>query len=348
MQDFCTTLNNWEKYWNNELDRPIVSAVISGVGGKVPGYHSFDAFYDFSMPPEQVVEIVLKNIANCRYYGDAARTWFPNFGPGALTAMIGGQGTLTDNTVWFNGGKLADAAPEELAFKFNPDSPWAQRIYAISAAAAKRGLDEIVVASTDIGGVTDVLASFRHGEAFLYDLYDRPDTVKRLVEEIHTAWFEAFSFLRSALGKDYPYSCWANILSKKPHNMLQSDVSYMISPEQFGEFVLPELKKSCLKLDRAFYHLDGKGELPHLDQLLSINELAGIQWIPGDGAPPLHEWPEVLNKIADSGKKLQLLGSVEHVAKALNVVHNLSAVNAFCHGSAKDIALAEKITAEYC
>jgi hypothetical protein len=122
----------------------------------------------------------------------------------------------------------------------------------------------------------------------------------------------------------------------------------MISPEQFGEFVLPELKKSCLKLDRAFYHLDGKGELPHLDQLLSINELAGIQWIPGDGAPPLHEWPEVLNKIADSGKKLQLLGSVEHVAKALNVVHNLSAVNAFCHGSAKDIALAEKITAEYC
>jgi 5-methyltetrahydrofolate--homocysteine methyltransferase len=54
----------------------------------------------------------------------------------------------------------------------------------------------------------------------------------------------------------------------------------------------------------VFYHLDGKGELPHLDQLLAIEELAGVQWVPGEGSPPLQEWPEVLNKIADSDKKI--------------------------------------------
>ena len=57
-------------------------------------------------------------------------------------------------------------------------------------------------------------------------------------------------------------------------------------PEMFERFVLPDLAACCDRLDHAFYHLDGKGELPHLDLLLSIDGLRGIQWIPGAGQPP--------------------------------------------------------------
>ena len=347
MNNFQRNIVNWEKFWNGELSRPLISVMLSGFGAAMPGYQRIDALYDFSMPPERVVELAVQNLSTCRLLGDVYPAWFPNFGPGALAAMIGGEGHLMPGTVWFSGGKLSDVNPEDLTLKFNPDSPWAKRIYEISQAGAKRDLDELVVGFTDLGGATDILASFRHGEDFLFDLYDRPEAVKRLVDEIHIAWHAAYKHFRTTLGDDYPYSTWSFMLSRLSHHMLQSDVSYMISPELFGEFVLPELKKSCLKFERPFYHLDGKGELPHLDQLLAIEELAGIQWVPGEGSPPLQEWPEVLNKIADSGKKLQLIGPVDQVAKAIKVVHNLNAVTAFGWGDASDLVLAEELVAEY-
>jgi hypothetical protein len=57
--------------------------------------------------------------------------------------------------------------------------------------------------------------------------------------------------------------------------------------------------------------LDGKGELPHLDMLLSIDRLCGIQWIPGAGQPPPEEWPPLLHRIRDGGKLGQLFVTPE-------------------------------------
>lgn len=44
----------------------------------------------------------------------------------------------------------------------------------------------------------------------------------------------------------------------------------------------------------------------HLDQLLAIPNLRGIQWIPGAGQPEPEEWLDVLKKIRNAGKLCQL------------------------------------------
>jgi 5-methyltetrahydrofolate--homocysteine methyltransferase len=82
----------------------------------------------------------------------------------------------------------------------------------------------------------------------------------------------------------------------------------MIGPDMFDEFVKPELEACCRKLTNAFYHLDGPGQLPHLDSLLQIEELAGVQWVPGAGQPDVTHWPEVYRKIHEAGKLIQLWG----------------------------------------
>jgi 5-methyltetrahydrofolate--homocysteine methyltransferase len=91
--------------------------------------------------------------------------------------------------------------------------------------------------------------------------------------------------------------------------MLQSDFAYMISPRMFERFVLPDLAAGCETLDHAFYHLDGKGQIPHLEMLLSLKRLRGIQWVPGDGAPPAEEWLPLLKRIREAGKLCQLFVS---------------------------------------
>jgi 5-methyltetrahydrofolate--homocysteine methyltransferase len=93
--------------------------------------------------------------------------------------------------------------------------------------------------------------------------------------------------------------------------MLQSDFSAMISPQMFETFVLPDLAACCKALDFAFYHLDGRGQIPHLDLLLSLEQLHGIQWIPGEGQPSPSAWLPLLKHIIDAGKLCQLYVSAD-------------------------------------
>jgi 5-methyltetrahydrofolate--homocysteine methyltransferase len=95
----------------------------------------------------------------------------------------------------------------------------------------------------------------------------------------------------------------------------------MIGPDMFDEFVKPELAASCRRLTNAFYHLDGIGQLPHLDSLLEIPELKGVQWVPGDGQPDITKWPEVYRKIHKAGKRIQFFTSQSPMAwNALDVI----------------------------
>jgi 5-methyltetrahydrofolate--homocysteine methyltransferase len=93
--------------------------------------------------------------------------------------------------------------------------------------------------------------------------------------------------------------------------MLQSDFAYMISPAMFERYVLPDLDACCRELDHAFYHLDGIGQIRHLDLLLSLERLQGIQWIPGDGQPSPEEWLPLLQRIRAADKLCQLYVSPE-------------------------------------
>ena len=164
---------------------------------------------------------------------------------------------------------------------------------------------------TDLGGNLDVLSTFRPGEKLLLDLYDNPHEVNRLTWEAHEAWWGYFEEINSVLQPVNPgYTAWAPIFSEEPYYILQCDFCYMIGPDMFDEFVKPELAATCRRLGHAFYHLDGPGQLPHLDSLLEIEELAGVQWVPGAGNKDLALWPEIHRKIRDAGKLIQLSGDM--------------------------------------
>ncbi len=80
----------------------------------------------------------------------------------------------------------------------------------------------------------------------------------------------------------------------------------MVGPADFDRFVRPDLERCCAALDYAFYHMDGKGQLRHLDSLVSLEKLKGIQWQPGDGVPRADQWPDVLHRIRAGGKMCQI------------------------------------------
>ena len=62
-----------------------------------------------------------------------------------------------------------------------------------------------------------------------------------------------------------------------------NDFFYMISKEMFDDVFLPGIISECRFYEKCIYHLDGEGDLRHLDSLLEIGELDGVQWVPGAG-----------------------------------------------------------------
>jgi len=58
--------------------------------------------------------------------------------------------------------------------------------------------------------------------------------------------------------------------------------------------------------------------LNHLDSLLGIADLKGVQWVPGAGQPDCGAWPEVYEKIQRAGKLVQFLGSLDELDRVVD------------------------------
>jgi hypothetical protein len=149
-------------------------------------------------------------------------------------------------------------------------------------------------------------------------LIDCPDHVKRILWEFHDAWWIYYNEFAQIIKKqNIGFTPWSLTWAPKCTYIMQCDFASMISPDMFKEFVVPEIKKTCCKFDYAFFHLDGPGMVPHLDHLLSINELQGIQWQPGAGAPSGDTWVDLVSKILDAGKLVQLITNCGQTINAL-------------------------------
>ncbi len=305
--------DTYERWWQGKLKRPVCGVTVVN---RDPGRDEPPAplltratCHDFSWTAEQLVDRIDYELSRLTFLGDA----FPHvnlsvLGPGVMAAFIGARIDNHTGHVWF---QPPDSKPiTELSFQYDPENRWFRRIKDICHAAVDRWGGQVCVGMTDLGGNLDILQSFLPGEKLLFDLMDNPDDVKRLVCEIHDLWYRYFCEIHEILQPSgMGYSDWSGIWSSVPFYTLQSDISHMIGADMFDDFVKPELELMIEKLDRSIYHLDGVGQLNHLDSILEIEKLNGVQWIPGAGKPGWGEWPHVYRKIAGSGKLIQSLGS---------------------------------------
>ena len=300
---------DYAAWWAHDLDRPLIAVTVGGYDTPIPEpstpCHSFTSFYDDSVTAETIVDVWDYNLSTQRYFGDAYPLTIPNFGPGVIAAFMGCALRNSNHTVWFEPEPLREIA--DISLGFDPNAPWFARIADVYRAAIAKWQGRVMLGMTDLGGNLDILASFRTTQNLLMDLYDSPDEVKRLTWEAHESWWRYFEAFNNVLQPVNPgYTAWVPIFSEVPYYILQCDFAYMLSPGMFDEFVKPELAASCARLGHAFYHLDGVGQLPHLDSLLAIPDLKGVQWVMGDGQPDAANWIHIYRKILDAGKLMQI------------------------------------------
>jgi 5-methyltetrahydrofolate--homocysteine methyltransferase len=308
-EDWERIRRDWSLWWAGELNRPMV--VIENPMA-IPMGMQFTQEFLLEKPVEEVLDHQQAMLEVREFYGDAWPKWWPNYGPGIMAGFLGAKvhGDPEMETVWFEPPDTK--AIDEIRFAFDAENVWWKRIVELTRGAVERWGSKVSVAHTDLGGNLDIVASFRTTQNLLFDVIDSPDEVTRLVNGITALWLRYYDELWAIIQKaGRGTTPWAPIWSPGRCYMFQSDFCYMVSPQMFEKFVLPDIEECTEKMDHGFYHLDGKGQILHLDMLLSLEKLAGIQWIPGDGAPPPEEWLPLLKRIRDAGKLCQVFVSAE-------------------------------------
>lgn len=313
----CFTEEDWERvsevwgaWWAGELDRPLVMIedIAPSAGITISNVHDLGrpaASFALDIPVDELLDYYQPRLEAKRFYGDAWPKWNPVFGPGIVAGFLGAKVRATADTVWFE--PIDRAGIRDLHLAYDMANVWWQRVLEVTRRAVERWGGLVAIAHTDLGGNLDVLGSLWGTEQLLVELYDHPDEVLNLSQRLTELWLHYYDELcRIILPAGRGTTPWATIWSPQRCYMLQSDISAMISPAMFERFVVPDLTICCEALDHAFYHLDGPGAVRHLDMLLSLEHLRGIQWIPGAGAAPAEDWLPLLKRIRDSGKLCQL------------------------------------------
>ncbi len=308
-EDWERIRRDWGSWWEGELERPLV--VIERLEGYdlapelIPDVVTHAIQFPLDVPAEEVIEYYVKLFGKRHYYGDAFPRFFANFGPGIAAGFMGSKVSISPGTVWFE--PEVEYPISELKPAFDPDNIWWNRYLDLTKTAVDRFGDQVTVGYADFGGNLDIFASLHTTNQLLLDFYDAPAEVDRIVREINALWLGYFEELDAIIStSNAGRTHWAQMWAPGRFYMLQSDLSIMISPEMFERFVMPDIAACCEALEFPFYHLDGEGQIRHLDQLLALEKLKGIQWIPGAGAPPPEEWLPLLKRIRDGGKLCQV------------------------------------------
>lgn len=197
------------------------------------------------------------------------------------------------------------------------DLAW-QRVQAVVRRCAEVSSGRWMTGWPNIHQPNDHLSLLRGTRDLCLDLVDRPDDVKRALQQLRHGYYAMFERISDLLSGQEGSIGWLSLWC--PHRRgvtLQSDFSCMLSPAMFEEFIAPEVEDMSEWFGGATYHLDGPGALQHLDRLLTIRGLHAIQWTPGAGQPQGLAWLDLYRRIQERGKGLIVFLGADEVEPAL-------------------------------
>jgi len=258
------------------------------------------------------IERVRRDVERGGWFAEGIPSFFVNLGPGVLAGFATGKYRLGPETIWFP--RAVESLDEILGLAVDREGRLFRTCLELTRRSLREGRGRWTTSITDLGGVTDVVASLRGNERLLIDLVEHPDAVRAGVAHIGRLWKEVFADLWAEVrAEERGCATWLLPWSDGSHYPLQCDFSSMIGPDMFRTFVLPELRDLAATLDHPIYHLDGPDAVRHLPAILSIEGLRAVQWIPGAGSPPPIAWPDVIRKIRAAGRSVYTYGTPDEV-----------------------------------
>lgn len=223
-------------------------------------------------------------------------------GPGSLAAILGGVFEGGEDTIWIHPNPNYS---DKLTFDEQHPN-WLLHKQLLKA-CKRKAQGHYYVGMPDLMEGLDVLAAIKGTDKVLLDTVMQPEVLEEQMQWINNVYFKVFDELYDIIreGNEMAF-CYFSAWAPGKMSKLQSDISTMISDDDYRRFVQPFIREQCQKIDYTLYHLDGVGAMHHLPALLEIEELNAIQWTPGVGQPQggSPKWYDLYRKILEGGKSI--------------------------------------------
>ena len=248
------------------------------------------------------VNLAMRQCVNTHYLGEAVPCVAPDLAPNCLALYLGCNGVEMPGTVWC---EPCIDEPEGARFEFDPENFYWDFSTRLAREELRLGRGKFLLQFPDLIEGLDTLAAMRGTDKLLIDLLERPEWVQACMRQITDRYFHTYDLwydmIRDEVGGSH-FWAWAPGRMAK----FQCDFSAMVSPDMFGEFMVPVLTEMSERVAHSMYHWDGPGAIAHHDHLLSIPKLDMLQWTPGAGVEGMdHErWWPLYHKTVDAGKKV--------------------------------------------
>lgn len=322
--DFERAKTYWRAFWEKELiDRPLVCVTAPKDGAE-------QCFYDYS--PRHSFNVCMsgrfaenlqayeKVVASTYYGGEAIPSMDITLGPDQYAGFLGARiETREDMETTWAVPVVDDWESFEVRIDRSPGG-YFDSVRRYITAAAEYAEGKFLINMFDLHSNMDALSALRGPQALCLDLYDSPEEVHRVLNDVRKTYPEIYNMIytsgdmekRGVIGWSPTY-CEDGRFA-----VTQCDFSCMISPEKVREYVIPALEEEVSFLKHTVYHYDGKEALTHLDDMLAIEGIDVIQWVPGDGQPRSPEWMDLLKRIQKAGKSLWIYDWTIEEIKALH------------------------------
>ena len=252
--------------------------------------------------PEWRAEYLDWYVAHSSLMADMLPVANTQLGPGSLAAILGGVFEGGEDTIWIHPNPNYS---DNIVFDPNHHN-WLLHKDLLRA-CKKKAQGHYYVGMPDLMEGLDVLAAIKGTDKVLFDTVMQPEVLEHQMQQINDIYFRVFDELYDIIREgDEMAFCYFSSWAPGKMSKLQSDISTMISVDDYRRFVQPFIREQCQKIDYTLYHLDGVGAMHHLDALLEIDELNAIQWTPGVGEPQggSPKWYDLYRKILAGGKSI--------------------------------------------
>jgi len=312
--DFADARERWEAFWNHEIvKRPIVC--ITAPKGESPT-SDHPRYFPTEIGDVTAYAEQAKVVAQATFWGgEAIPVREVGFGPDQYAAYLGGKlarSPDSPDTTW--SVPVVECWEESLPLRLDSECSGWRTMLRLVETYARVGEGSFLVAVPDLHSNLDALSALRSPERLLMDLLDTPELIDRAMLDVRASYRPVYEAIYQA-GRMAERGTvgWMPLYSVGRFAPVQSDVICMLSPEHFRRWVLPALEEETAFLDHSVMHYDGPRALIHLEDVLAIETLDGIQWTPGDGVPPMVEWLDLLKRIQAAGKSVWLWATMEEI-----------------------------------
>lgn len=193
------------------------------------------------------------------------------------------------------------------------DSPWYKIYFDFHKMINELGRGRFTSGQPIIRGVTDTLGALMGQSEMLYAMFEEPEEVVRLYDEINVS-------IRKLADDIYDYvqpiangyvMGFFNIWTPEKNMWYQEDLSALFSPPYFEEFlkktsedVIRGYKYNMVHLHPASFHL--------LDNMLAVDDLMSFQVNKDNNGPTCRDMIPEFKKILDADKRILIKGSLTY------------------------------------